>query len=206
MKVWVAQLCVILCDPMDCRLPGFSVHSPGKHTGVGCHSLLQGIFPTQGLDPGLLHWQGDSLSSEPLEVHTQDYNFLVRIPICLWNCVVLDLSVPLELMTTLQGSGQAQIWWCMWKGFVKCKVIHKCKVAWLYLCLFFVNIFFTLKYNWLTILVSGVQWWFSIFKHWKMITMISLTTTCHITHYYSIIDSSRCCELYPKIYLFNNNW
>ena len=30
-------------------------NSPGKNTGVGCHSLLQGIFPTQGLNPGLLH-------------------------------------------------------------------------------------------------------------------------------------------------------
>ena len=29
--------------------------SPGKNTGVGCHSLLQGIFPTQGWNPGLLH-------------------------------------------------------------------------------------------------------------------------------------------------------
>ena len=28
---------------------------PGKDTGVGCHILLQGIFPTQGLNPGLLH-------------------------------------------------------------------------------------------------------------------------------------------------------
>ena len=30
-------------------------HSPGKNPGVGCHSLLQGIFLTQGLNPGLLH-------------------------------------------------------------------------------------------------------------------------------------------------------
>ena len=29
--------------------------SPGENTGVGCHSLLQGIFSTQGLNPGLLH-------------------------------------------------------------------------------------------------------------------------------------------------------
>ena len=28
---------------------------PGQNTGVGCHSLLQGIFPAQGLNPGLLH-------------------------------------------------------------------------------------------------------------------------------------------------------
>ena len=27
---------------------------PGKNTGVGCHSLLQGIFPTQGSNPHLL--------------------------------------------------------------------------------------------------------------------------------------------------------
>ena len=29
--------------------------SPGKHTGVGCHFLFQGIFLTQGLNLGLLH-------------------------------------------------------------------------------------------------------------------------------------------------------
>ena len=29
--------------------------SPGKNTGEGCHFLLQGIFPTQGSNPGLLH-------------------------------------------------------------------------------------------------------------------------------------------------------
>ena len=31
--------------------------SPGKNTGVGCHSLLQGIFPTQGSNPSLLNWK-----------------------------------------------------------------------------------------------------------------------------------------------------
>ena len=44
-----------LWDPMDCCLPGSSVYgdSPGKNTGVGCHALLQGIFPSQGSNPGL---------------------------------------------------------------------------------------------------------------------------------------------------------
>ena len=43
--------------PHDCSLLGSSVHadSPGKNTGVGCHALLQGIFPTQGSNPGRLH-------------------------------------------------------------------------------------------------------------------------------------------------------
>ena len=53
----VTQLCPTLCDPMDCNPPGFSVLGDflGKNTGVGCHALLQEVFPTQGLNPGLWH-------------------------------------------------------------------------------------------------------------------------------------------------------
>ena len=53
----VAQSCLTLCDPMDCNPPGSSVpgDSPDKDIGVGFHALLQGIFPTQGSNPGLLH-------------------------------------------------------------------------------------------------------------------------------------------------------
>ena len=42
----VAQSCPALCDPMDCSLPGSSVHgdSPGKNTGVGCHFLLHHLI------------------------------------------------------------------------------------------------------------------------------------------------------------------
>ena len=55
----VAQY-VRLCNPMDCNPPGSSVHgdSPGKNTGVGSHAFLQGIFPTQGLNPGLPKGRG----------------------------------------------------------------------------------------------------------------------------------------------------
>ena len=57
-------------DPMDCSPLGSSVHgdSPGKNTGVGCHALLQGIFPTQGSNScllRLLHWQEGSLPLAP---------------------------------------------------------------------------------------------------------------------------------------------
>ena len=53
----VTQLCLTLCDPVDYSPPGSSVHgdSSGKKTGVGCHALLQGIFPTQGSNPDLPH-------------------------------------------------------------------------------------------------------------------------------------------------------
>ena len=62
------QLCLTLCKygPVDCSAPGSPVHgdSPGMNTGVGCQTLLQGIFPTQGLNPHVLHllrWQAGSL-------------------------------------------------------------------------------------------------------------------------------------------------
>ena len=45
------------CNPVNSSPPGSSIHGifPGKNTGVGCHFLLQVIFPTQGSNPGLLH-------------------------------------------------------------------------------------------------------------------------------------------------------
>jgi len=48
---------------MDCGPPGSSVHgdSPDKNTGMGCHSLLQGIFLTQGWNPGLPYCREKSL-------------------------------------------------------------------------------------------------------------------------------------------------
>ena len=62
-KLWniigdlVAKSCLTLCDPIDCNSPGSSVHGifPGMNTEVACHFLLQGIFPTQGSNLGLLH-------------------------------------------------------------------------------------------------------------------------------------------------------
>ena len=51
----VTQSCLTFWDPIDCSLPDSSVHrdSLGKNTGVGCHALLQRLFPTHGLNPGL---------------------------------------------------------------------------------------------------------------------------------------------------------
>ena len=66
---------------MNCSLPGSSVHgdSPGKNTRMGCHSLLQGIVPTQGSNPCLLcfqHWQVDSL---PLHDLGNSYSLLLLL-------------------------------------------------------------------------------------------------------------------------------
>ena len=49
--------CSVVCNSMRCSPSGSSVlgDSPDKNTRVGCHALLQRIFPTQGSNPGLLH-------------------------------------------------------------------------------------------------------------------------------------------------------
>ena len=57
----------LMSDPLrPHRLPARHLcpwSSTGKNTGEGCHALLQGIFPMQGLKPSLLllHWQVSSL-------------------------------------------------------------------------------------------------------------------------------------------------
>ena len=58
----VTWWCPAICDPMDSPWD-----SPGQNTGVGSLSLLQGIFPTQGLNSGLPHCRRDSLPAEPQE-------------------------------------------------------------------------------------------------------------------------------------------
>ena len=54
-NVLVTQSCLSLCTPwiVVCQAP-LSMGFPSKNTGVGCHFLLQGIFPTQGSNPHLL--------------------------------------------------------------------------------------------------------------------------------------------------------
>ena len=98
-KVLVAQLCPTLCNPMDYSQPGFSVHgdSPGKNTGVGCHALFQGIFPTQGLNSqqvlGLTSGFGITLLSRLLSLISR---LLHEWPAAVWlpNAVLTMSSWP----------------------------------------------------------------------------------------------------------------
>ena len=83
------QSCPTLCHPMDCsptRLL-WPWDSPGKNTEVGCRALLQGIFPTQGLNSHLfqlLHWQVGSLllepSGKPISIYRDTYSVRVWLP------------------------------------------------------------------------------------------------------------------------------
>ena len=71
------QSCLTLCNPLDCSLPGTTLDclwdSPGKNIGVGCHALLQGIFPTQEIKPASPALQADSLPLVPPGKPSQAY-------------------------------------------------------------------------------------------------------------------------------------
>ena len=71
-----------LCSPPDSYVHG---DSPGKNTGVGYHALFQGIFPTQGSNPGLLHCKWIlyclSLQGSPYLTYWL-INILIIIPSC----------------------------------------------------------------------------------------------------------------------------
>ena len=77
-KALVPQPCPTVCNPIDFNPPGSSCpwNSPSRNTGVRSHSLLQGIFPTQGVNlclPQVLHhlshWGSPKLVERGLKDH-----------------------------------------------------------------------------------------------------------------------------------------
>ena len=67
-----AQSCPTVCKPMDlAHQAPLSMGFLSNNTGVGCHFLLLGIFPTQG--SACLHWQADSLPLAPHNIYNLYY-------------------------------------------------------------------------------------------------------------------------------------
>ena len=90
----VAQPYPTVCDPMDCSPPVFLCpwDFPGKNTGVGWHALLQGVFPTQGLNPLLLHWQVGTLPLAPPGKPQLQFSLVTQL--CPTLCDPMNLSTP----------------------------------------------------------------------------------------------------------------
>ena len=91
----VAKLCLTLVTTWtvanQAPLPW---NFPGKNTGVGCHFLLQGILPTQGLNPGLphcgqilYHWATREVPNPELQSYLCHWFFL-----WIWRIVLLQMS------------------------------------------------------------------------------------------------------------------
>ena len=109
----VPQLCPTLSDPLDCSPPGSSVHgdSPDKNTGVGCHALLQGIFPILGSNPDLLHCRQIlyQLSHQGSPLVTPVAAAAKMLELCWTLCDPIDGSQPAPL--SLGYSRQEYLEW-----------------------------------------------------------------------------------------------
>ena len=84
---------------------------PGKNTAVGCHFLLQGIFPTQGSNLYLLHWQEDSFTTEqpgkPLN-HCTTSKFLSDLGVSQLSLWAVLTRVTMHGVLEYLGSGASQ--------------------------------------------------------------------------------------------------
>ena len=114
----VSQSCLTLCNPMDCSPPGSSVHgdSPGKNTRVGCHALLQGIFPTQGPNTGLPHCRW-------ILYHLSHQRFL-KGPSEPWACSSHTVS---QVKVSGFQERNVQVWK---KGHVDCRALERINSVW----------------------------------------------------------------------------
>ena len=142
-KALVAQLCLTLCDPMYCSPLGSSVHGilQAGILGMGSHSFLQRIFPTQGSNPGLPHcrqilyhlnhqgspeWQQTSLNLSnflaPIVAVISNIIFLInrlKQPLAFGNWIFtwqVHLFHPLQKSQSKRGHLHSQrlSWWLSW--------------------------------------------------------------------------------------------
>ena len=102
-----SEWCLTLCDPMDYSLPGSTVHgiSQARITGVGCHFLIQGIFPTQGVNPYLLHLciAGGFFTTEPLGIPGGKLQYSAKgclVKMRRMDNVLTDILTPLPTATS----------------------------------------------------------------------------------------------------------
>ena len=74
----VTQLCPTLCHPVNCSLPGSSIHEISQQEyWSGCHFILQGNLPTRGSNPGFPHYRQTlyPLSRQKSPVSKATYKF-----------------------------------------------------------------------------------------------------------------------------------
>ena len=97
--------CSVVSDSLQPHGPEFTslLHPwnfPSKSTRVGCHFLLQGIFPTQGSNPGLPHWR------QTLYCLSHQGSPMLVAQLCPSLCDAVDCSPP---GSSVHGFLQARI-------------------------------------------------------------------------------------------------
>ena len=120
-----AHSCPTLCHPTYCSSPKVLCpwDFPDKNTGVGCHVLLQGIFPTQESNLGLLHCR-------QILHHWDSW----EAPNCRWLCLYMHISSIIVKVLTLESdrySYRFQLWYLIAReNWAKASLSHellKCK-------------------------------------------------------------------------------
>ena len=95
-------MCPNLCDPMDCSLPGFSVHVIFQQEyWSGLPFPSPGDLPDQGTEPGSPTFQADTLTSEPPGKPTQKITRFCKV----WNILYLWISTSTSTTHTICFSG-----------------------------------------------------------------------------------------------------
>ena len=94
----------------------------GKNIGVGCHFLLQRIFPTQWLNSGLLHWRWILYYSVTWETQTQ-YCGIYSHQLNVMHKVQIDSQIEITLQLLIY---QISTWnTSELYGFLSCRYIEK---------------------------------------------------------------------------------
>ena len=123
----------LFCNPMDCGPPGPSAHGISQARRpecCSCHFLPQGIFPTQGSDLRLLHWQADLYRCDTWEAREWGRISLIFVTVLqgLWflscgssscgvdwgNSYVIFCFVMISLYLKLKGFHNSYYKWVKW--------------------------------------------------------------------------------------------
>ena len=120
----LAQSNPTLCDPMERSPPGFSVHGnfPGKDTGVGCHFLLQGIFPTQESNPHFSCTAGGFFTRVAIRgspIVSQQFANVIPQSSSLWDRIKISVRIALHFERERERERETrhthvQLWSSVW--------------------------------------------------------------------------------------------
>ena len=113
-----SQSCLLLCHPMNCSLPGSSVHEVFHAAVLEWVTISPPrIFSDQGLNPCLLHWWADSLPLEP----PGKPDFIAFLFLTWWKSKILQLSknfVFVDITVNFHMYGRVLIFSCLIQKFM----------------------------------------------------------------------------------------
>ena len=133
------QSCPTVCDPMDCIFPGSSVHgiSPGKNTGVGCHSFLWGSSPPRDWTQVSRVASGFFIIWATREIHRHSISLFIK-EICAEKInFIISLVISMQLFSLFFFFSTLSHWIFEFLNFV---FIILRSITWFYLMGNFVNV------------------------------------------------------------------